>query len=141
MPFDGIVTRAITNELQQKLIGGRINKIYQPTSTEVVLTIRHQRQNYSLLLSIHPTYARIHLTNDTYRNPDEPPMFCMLLRKHLTGAILEDIEQVDLERIISFKCRAMNEIGDKETKILTMEIMGRHSNVLLLNDTKTKIIN
>lgn len=141
MPFDGIVTYAITNELKTALIGGRINKIYQPTKTELVITVRNNRKNHSLLLSIHPTYARIHLTEDTYRNPDEPPMFCMLLRKHLTGAIIEDLEQVDLERIISLKCRAMNEIGDRETKVLTTEIMGRHSNVLLLNDTKTKIIN
>lgn len=141
MPFDGIVTRAITNELQQKLIGGRINKIYQPTSTEVVLTIRHQRQNYSLLLSIHPTYARFHLTEDTYRNPDEPPMFCMLLRKHLAGAIIEGITQKDLERIVTIEVRGVNEIGDHERKTLVLEIMGRHSNVILLNKDKTTIIN
>lgn len=140
MPFDGIVTYAITNELKSSLVGGRINKIHQPTKSELVITVRNNRKNYSLLLSIHPTYARIHLTKDTYQNPSEPPMFCMLLRKHLAGAIIEQIEQNDLERIVSFHCRTMNEIGDQETKILSMEIMGRHSNVLLLNKNKTKII-
>src|SRR5690625_79464 len=141
MPFDGIVTRAITNELRQELIGGRINKIYQPTKTEVVLTVRNNRQNYTLLLSIHPSYARFHLTDDTYRNPDEPPMFCMLLRKHIGGAIIEEITQTGLERIVSIEFRGMNEVGDQVSKTLMIEIMGRHSNVILLNEDKTAIIN
>src|SRR5690625_4451267 len=93
MPFDGIVTKAIREELQEKVVGGRISKIYQPTDTELVFTIRNQRTNYSLLLSIHPTYARFHLTKDKYQNPQEPPMFCMLLRKYLSGAFIESIEQ------------------------------------------------
>src|SRR5699024_2124081 len=122
MPFDGIVTYAITNELQTSLIGGRINKIYQPTDTELVLTIRNHRENHTLLLSIHSTYSPMHLTEDSYSNPKEPPMFCMVLKKHLTGAIIEEIDQNDLERIITIQCKAMNEIGDKETKLLTMEI-------------------
>src|SRR5690625_1867108 len=141
MPFDGIVTRAITEELRAKLIGGRINKIYQPTNTELILTIRNQRQNHSLLLSIHPSYARIHLTKDIYRNPSEPPTFCMVLRKHISGAMIENIEQYDLERIVAIEVKGFNEIGDVVTKTLMIEIMGRHSNVLLLNDDKSKIIN
>jgi predicted ribosome quality control (RQC) complex YloA/Tae2 family protein len=141
MPFDGIVTNAITKELKETLIGGRINKIYQPTKTEVLITIRNKRKNHALLLSIHPSYARFHLTDDTYQNPAEPPMFCMLLRKHLAGAIVLDIVQKDLERIISFTFRAVNEIGDFEVKTLQVEIMGRHSNVILLNEDKSKIIN
>lgn len=141
MPFDGIVTRAVTSELHEKIVGGRINKIYQPTNTEVVLSIRNKRKNYSLLLSIHPSYARFHLTEDIYRNPDEPPMFCMLLRKHLAGAIIEDISQTDLERIVSIEVRGINEIGDQENKSLVLEIMGRHSNVILLNEDKSTIIN
>lgn len=141
MPFDGIVTKAVTNELHEKIVGGRINKIYQPTKTEIVLTIRHKRENFSLLLSIHPAYARFHLTEDIYRNPDEPPMFCMLLRKHLAGAIIEDINQTDLERIVSIEVRGLNEIGDQERKTLVLEIMGRHSNIVLLNEDKSTIIN
>lgn len=141
MPFDGIVTYAITEELKTDIQGGRINKIYQPTATELYLTIRNHRKNYTLLLSIHPSYARLHLTDNLVRNPAEPPTFCMHLRKHIGGAIIEHIEQDDLERIVSFTFHTFNEIGDRETKTLVMEIMGRHSNVLLLNDTQTKIIN
>ncbi|HLR54156.1 MAG TPA: NFACT RNA binding domain-containing protein [Pseudogracilibacillus sp.] len=140
MPFDGIVTYAVTNELKTRLIGGRINKIYQPTNTEIVITIRNQGKNYHLLLSIHPTYARFHVTDDRFQNPKEPPMFCMTLRKHLSGGILEDIQQDKLERVVSFRFRQLNEIGDEEIKNVQVEIMGRHSNVLLLNATKTKII-
>jgi len=141
MPFDGIVTRAIIEELNEKLIGGRINKIYQPTTTEIVITVRNNRQNHTLLFSIHPSYARLHLTNDTYRNPEEPPMFCMLLRKHLGGAIFERIEQYDLERIVTFQFRARNEIGDYISKTLMVEIMGKHSNVILLHENEETIIN
>lgn len=141
MPFDGIVTYAITEELKQEIQGGRINKIYQPTATELYLTIRNHRRNYTLLLSIHPSYARLHLTDHLVRNPAEPPTFCMHLRKHIGGAIIEQIEQNDLERIVSFRFNTINEIGDRETKTLVVEIMGRHSNVLLLNNTQTKIIN
>lgn len=141
MPFDGIVTKAITNELQAKLISGRINKITQPTATEVVLTIRNNRKNHHVLFSIHPSYARFHLTNDTYQNPAEPPMFCMLLRKHLSGAIIESIEQNNLERIISFRFKARDEIGDVVTRVLIMELMGRHSNVILLDEERNMIMN
>ncbi len=141
MPFDGIVTRAVVNELNEIITGGRINKIYQPTNTEVVITVRNNRQNHTLLLSIHPSYARLHLIEDTYRNPDEPPMFCMILRKHLAGAVVEEIEQFDLERVVTFRFRAIDEIGDAVSKTLIIEIMGRHSNVVLLNENKNTIIN
>src|SRR5690625_1967209 len=141
MPFEGFVIRAITEELNEQITGGRINKIYQPTNTELVITVRNNRKNYSLLLSIHPSYARFHLTDDTYRNPGEPPMFCMLLRKHIGGAIIESIEQYDLERIVTFRFRAMNAIGDQVSKRLIVEIMGRHSNVILLHEQKDVIIN
>src|SRR5690625_4552314 len=141
MPFDGIVTRAITEELNEEIVGGRINKIYQPTNTELVITVRNNRKNYTLLLSIHPSYARFHLTDDSYRNPGEPPMFCMLLRKHIGGAIIESIEQYDLERIVTFRFRAINEIGDQVSKRLIVEIMGRHSNVVLLHEQKDIIVN
>lgn len=140
MPFDGIVTKAITEELQEQLIKGKLNKIHQPTNTELVLTIRNNRENHVLLLSIHPMYARIHLTEDTYQNPKEPPMFCMVLRKHLYGAILESIEQISMERIILFKFRARNEIGDISYKTLVVEIMGRHSHTMLIDPETNNII-
>lgn len=140
MPFDGIVTRAVTEELNQEIIPGKITKIHQPTLTELVLTVRSQRKNHTLLLSIHPTYARIQLTKDTYTNPQEPPMFCMVLRKHLSGAIIEGIEQYGMERIITFSIKSRNEIGDITEKNLIVELMGKHSNVMLIDKEKGHII-
>lgn len=140
MAYDGIVTKAITEELQEIVIPGRINKIYQPSETELVITIRANRKNHTLLLSIHPSYARIHLTNDKFQNPEQPPMFCMLLRKHLSGAIIEKIEQDNLERIVSISCRTRDEIGDETYTTLIIELMGRHSNIILLNNKNNKII-
>src|SRR5690625_1490116 len=126
MPFDGIVTKAITEELQEQLINGKLNKIHQPTNTELVLTIRNNRQNHDLLLSIHSMYACLHLTEDTYQNTKDTLLICMVIRKHLSGAILESIEQISMEIIILFKFRARNEIGDIFYKTLVVEIMGRH---------------
>ncbi|WP_163970719.1 Rqc2 family fibronectin-binding protein [Oceanobacillus halotolerans] len=140
MPFDGIVTRAVTNELQEKIILGKINKIYQPTETEIIVTIRSQGHNHTLLLSIHPMYARVHLTNDVYRNPKEPPMFCMLLRKHLSGATIETIEQKGMERIITFTIKTRNELGDTVYKELILELMGKHSNLMLVDQEKEMIL-
>ncbi|WP_337019552.1 NFACT family protein, partial [Oceanobacillus massiliensis] len=127
MPFDGIVTRAVTEELKDKLVSGKITKIYQPTATELIFTIRSQGKNHTLLFSVHPTYARFHLTDDSYTNPKEAPMFCMVLRKHLTGAILEDITQYGMERIVTFSIKTRNEIGDVSHKLLVAELMGKHS--------------
>lgn len=140
MPFDGIVAKAVTEELKDKLVNGKLNKIHQPTDSELVLTFRNNRKNHALLISLHPTYARLHLTNDTYQNPKEPPMFCMVLRKHLSGAYLEEIEQVNMERVILLKFKARNEIGDISYKTLAIEIMGRHSHVILVEPDNKKII-
>lgn len=141
MPFDGIVTRAIVEELVEKLVGGRIDKIYEPTNNELVFTIRNNRTNYSLLISIHPSYARIHLTETEIVNPPEPPLFCMVLRKHLIGSRIEKIEQIDLERIITIDLRGKDEIGDTIEHQLIVEIMGKHSNVMLIEKESKKIVN
>ncbi|SFB19524.1 Predicted component of the ribosome quality control (RQC) complex, YloA/Tae2 family, contains fibronectin-binding (FbpA) and DUF814 domains [Lentibacillus halodurans] len=140
MPFDGIVTRAVTSELNEKIIPGKIAKIYQPTDTELVFTIRSRGQNHSLLLSIHPVYARMHLTEDSYQNPKEPPMFCMLLRKYLSGAVIDSIEQYGMERIVTINVQSYNEIGDATTKKLIIELMGKHSNVMLVDGEKEHIL-
>ncbi len=140
MAFDGVVTRAVIHELNQEILNGRINRIFQPTDTEVAMTIRNNRKNYSLLFSIHPSYARFHLTNDDYRNPGDPPMFCMVLRKYLSGAILIKINQDHLERVIYFTFKTRNEIGDMSEMTLVMELMGRHSNLILLNEDKETIL-
>ncbi|HDR7791609.1 TPA: NFACT family protein [Bacillus luti] len=139
MAFDGLFTRAITHEIANSLQTGRISKIYQPSKYEILLHIRANGKNQKLILSSHPTYARMHLTNQNYDSPAIPPMFCMLLRKHLEGGFIEKIEQIDLERIIQITVRSRNEIGDESLKTLVIEIMGRHSNIILL-DTKTNVI-
>ncbi|MBM7571765.1 Rqc2 family fibronectin-binding protein [Aquibacillus albus] len=140
MAFDGIVTRAITHELNQALASGRIMKIYQPTETELLFIIRSSGKNHSLLLSSHPSYARFHVTSETYQNPKEPPMFCMLLRKHLVGSFLEKIEQHENERIVLFHFRGKNEIGDETRKTIIVELMGKHSNIHLIDQEKGHIL-
>ncbi|MEH6889992.1 NFACT RNA binding domain-containing protein [Bacillus sp. JJ864] len=139
MAFDGLFTRAITHEIANSLQKGRISKIYQPSKYEILLHIRANGKNQKLLLSAHPTYARMHLTTQNYDSPALPPMFCMLLRKHLEGGFIEKIEQIDLERMIQITIRSRNEIGDESLKTLIIEIMGRHSNIILV-DSKTNII-
>ncbi len=140
MSFDGLFTREITNELSLALKGGRINKIQQPFPNELLMVIRANGKNQRLLLSIHPSYARVQLTNEVYENPNEPPMFCMLMRKHLEGFILEDIRQIELDRIIVFEVKGRNELGDISYKQLIIEIMGRHSNIILVDKERQMIL-
>ncbi|SEN16675.1 Rqc2 family fibronectin-binding protein [Lihuaxuella thermophila] len=133
MSFDGIVTRAVVHELARTLTGGRITKIYQPGDADLLLHIRSQGKNHKLLLSAHPAYPRVQLTEAPADNPAEPPMFCMLLRKHGEGGIVESIEQVGLERIIHLNFRTRDELGDEVVRRLVIEIMGRHSNIILMD--------
>ncbi|MFA9557397.1 NFACT family protein [Evansella sp. AB-rgal1] len=140
MSFDGIVTRAVTHDLQQKLPTGRIVKIHQPFKTDLVITVRARGKNHTLFLSANPSFARFHLTNEKFDNPQEPPMFCMLLRKHLEGSFVEKVEQHGLERIVTFSIVGKNELGDVSKKTLIIELMGRHSNILFVNNDDNKII-
>jgi predicted ribosome quality control (RQC) complex YloA/Tae2 family protein len=140
MSFDGLFTKAMTAELESSLKGGRINKVHQPYKNEVILTIRANGVNHKLLLSAHPSYARVQLTNEAYDNPSEPPMFCMLLRKHIEGYILEDVYQVKNDRIVIFEIRGRNEIGDISLKLLIVEIMGKHSNIILVDKSRNLIL-
>ncbi|WP_248926458.1 Rqc2 family fibronectin-binding protein [Paenibacillus hamazuiensis] len=139
MSFDGIVVRALVHELQA-CVGGRITKVHQPTDQDIVLQIRAQGQNMKLLLSANPTYPRIHLTQASYQNPLEAPMFCMLLRKHSEGGIIEAIEQVGMERIVRFQVRQRDELGDISIKTIVVEIMGRHSNIILIDPASETIL-
>lgn len=139
MAFDGLFTFSMVNELK-KLVSGRITKIHQPNALEIVLHMRANGENFKLLCSIHPSYARVHLTQQSIDNPAEPPMFCMLLRKHLEGGFIHGIETDAFERIITLNIESKNEIGDQVFRKLTIEIMGRHSNVLLIDSDSNKII-
>lgn len=139
MAFDGLFTRAMANELHT-IVSGRITKIHQPNALEVVLHIRNAGSNKKLLFSIHPSYARVHFTEQSIENPAEPPMFCMLLRKHIEGGFIQAIQQDGTERIIQLVIESKNEIGDPITRKLVIEIMGRHSNLLLLDADNGKII-
>ncbi|MBB6452982.1 putative ribosome quality control (RQC) complex YloA/Tae2 family protein [Salirhabdus euzebyi] len=140
MSFDGVVTRAVVHELSEQLVSGRILKIYQPTNTELMLTVRSHGKNHQLLLSVHPSYARLHVTDSSLTNPKEPPMFCMLLRKYISGGFIERIEQVGMERIVHIHINSRDEIGDETKKTLIMEIMGKHSNILLVDNERNVIL-
>ena len=139
MAFDGLFTRSMSKELQV-LTSGRITKIYQPNALEVVLQIRAAGANKKLLFSIHPSYSRVHMTEQTIENPADPPMFCMLLRKHIEGGFISDITQQGFERVITLHIDSKNEIGDAVKRKLVIEIMGRHSNLLLIDAETDTII-
>ncbi|HZH60901.1 MAG TPA: NFACT family protein, partial [Metabacillus sp.] len=140
MSFDGLFTYTITEELKKSLINGKITKIHQPYKYDLIFQVRSGGKNYKLFLSAHPSYARLHLTNESYENPSEPPMFCMLLRKHLEGGVIERIDQPGLERIVIIDVRSRNELGDVTVKRLMIEIMGRHSNIILVDKERDMIL-
>lgn len=140
MSFDGIFTHLMIRELSEQLQNGRVHKIQQPYDYEIVLVIRAKRQNHKLLLSANPNYARIQLTTMQYNNPETPPNFVMMLRKYLDGAILQSIEQIENDRIIHLTFSHRDELGDLENIVLVVELMGRHSTILLLNQETGKIL-
>lgn len=133
MPFDGVVAKCVVHELQELLPGGRIEKIFQPEADEIILNVRAKGQNLKLLLSACASYPRIHVTEGSRENPAAPPMFCMLLRKHLAGGKILDVEFHRFERIVTLHVESVNELGDISVKKLIIEIMGRHSNIILVN--------
>lgn len=139
MAFDGLFTISMTTELQQ-LVTGRISKIHQPNAQELLMHIRAQGKNYKLLFSVHSSYSRVQITHETIDNPAQPPLFCMVLRKHLEGGIITGIYQHESDRIIIFQIQSKNEIGDDISREIHMEIMGRHSNLLLVAPSRNLIL-
>lgn len=133
MAFDAVTVRCLTQELCEKLINGRIDKIHQPEKDEITINIRTLTDSYKLVLSASSAHPRVHFTNVSKKNPITAPMFCMLLRKHLGSGKITAIEQVGFERIIKFSIESYDELGDLTTKYLFVEIMGRHSNIILTN--------
>ncbi len=134
MALDGMMLRFIGNELRESVTGGKVDKIYQPSREMLVFVIRGKNMNRRLLISAAANSARIHFTSKAVENPAEPPMFCMLLRKRLCGAKILEIEQLELERVLTIKFSAYNELGDNVLLTLAVEIMGRHSNVILIDE-------
>ena len=133
MPLDALCLSGVVHELQNALSGAKIDKIYQPGRDEVVLALRAPAGNVKLLLSANPSHPWAHLTQISRENPDKPPMFCMLLRKHLSGARLLELVQPPMERVVDLRLEALDELGDRVERRLVLEAMGRHSNLILLD--------
>ena len=130
----------MTEELRRELLGGRIQKINQPFEQELVLQVRSNRKSHKLLLSAHSVFGRVQLTETTFENPAVPNTFIMVMRKYLQGAVIEAIQQVENDRILEVSVSNKNEIGDSVAVTLVIEIMGKHSNIILLDKASGKII-
>ncbi|HGA2150501.1 TPA: NFACT family protein [Streptococcus agalactiae] len=140
MSFDGFFLHHLTNELQEQIEKGRIQKVNQPFDHELVLTIRNNRRNYKLLLSAHPVFGRIQTTEANFQNPQNPNTFTMIMRKYFQGAVIETIQQIENDRILEIIVSNKNEIGDHIKATLVVEIMGKHSNIILIDKNEHKII-
>jgi len=139
MALDGLVISNVVYELKEKLADGRITKISQPEKDELILTIKNNRDNYKLFLSANASLPLVYLTQENKQNPMTAPGFCMLLRKHLNSARIIDIIQPGLERIIQIKIEHLNEMGDLCVKYLILEVMGKHSNIIFIDEDNTII--
>ncbi|MBR4575560.1 MAG: NFACT family protein [Lachnospiraceae bacterium] len=131
MALDGITIHALTDELARRLSGGRISKIVQPERDEIMLTVRCGDENERVLISAGASLPFVYLTDTNKQAPLTAPNFCMVLRKHLSGGRIVDITQPGLERIIEFMIESLDEMGDRCLRILTVELMGKHSNIIL----------
>lgn len=133
MAFDGIVIKSLVKELNEKLINGHIQKIYQINEHLIILNI-YNKENYRLLISSNPQNARIHLTNLKYDNPTNPPQFAMILRKHLQNSTIKEIKQIGMDRSVEIVISTKNELGLDTVKRLMMDVMGKYSNIVLTNE-------
>lgn len=134
MAFDGIVTKSVIAELNTCVLNGKINKVYEPSKNDIILGIYSNGKNYALHICIDATNCRMHLTTTSKPNPLNAPNFCMLLRKHLIGMRIKSISNYDLERVITIELEGFNELNDLVTKKLIVELMGKHSNIILVNE-------
>ena len=141
MALDGLVIHSLVDELSSKLLGGKIDKVHQPEDDEVVLYIRNNKENYKLVLSCSSSNPRVYIANDYKKeNPKKAPMFCMLFRKYIQSGNIVNISQVGFERIIKISVDSLDELKEKTTKNIYIEIMGRHSNIILTHNADNKII-
>lgn len=134
MALDGIFLHLLSEEIKEILLGAKVDKIHQTQKTELVFTMRTRSGAYRLLMSASGNAPRLHLTTHSIENPANPPMFCMLMRKHLCGATLIDIQQQGFDRILNLIFSSVNEIGDRVTRTLVIEIMAQYSNIILLDE-------
>jgi predicted ribosome quality control (RQC) complex YloA/Tae2 family protein len=139
MSLDGIAIHALADELAASLIGARIDKIQQPDSSTILLSLRQPGQTDKLLLSCNAQTARICVTTTVKSNQNQPPMFCMVMRKHIEGSKIIEIRQAGWERMVEIVCEGYDEMGEKATRVLIGEFMGKHSNLILINP-QTNII-
>lgn len=139
MALDGVFLRHIKKEIEEKAVGCKVDKIYQPNKDEIIISFRGKTDTYKLLISSRASSPRIHFTNHKIENPKSPPMLCMLLRKKLSSSKLIGISQVNLERVLYLDFIATDELGDKVKLTLAVEIMGKYSNIILINQDE-KII-
>lgn len=141
MALDGITLFALKEELREKLLNSRIDKVYQPEGDELLLNIRGADNNYKLLISASSSHPRMYITEDyNKKNPKKAPLFCMFLRKHIQGGRIVDIEQIGFDRIIKIKIETLDELRNRVIKNLYVEIMGRHSNIILVNEDTNLIL-
>ena len=140
MAYDGIITYAAAKELKERIVPGKIEKVYQPGPEDLLVHIHTQRGNVRLFISCNSSAARVCLTGGSYTNPEQPPTFCMLLRKHLQGGRITDVRQKDAERIIEIDIEAQNELGFSVCRRLIVEIMSKHSNIVLVDIESGKIV-
>ena len=133
MAFDGLVLQQLVKQLQD-IVPAKINKIQQVSDSEILFTIRANNRNYKLMISAHSTYNRMHLSERSYTTPDTPNNFIMVLRKHISGAIIKDMKQVGLDRVVVFTLEARNELGDIHSMYMYVELMGKYANVILVNE-------
>ena len=140
MAFDGIITCAMASELRDRILLGKIEKVYQPENDELVFHIHTKKGNVKLYASVNSSHARVHLIEENLQNPPAPLAFCMLMRKHLQGGRIVSVEQKDCERIIEISLETLNELGFTVSKKIIFEIMGKHSNVILVDMTTGRVI-
>lgn len=140
MPFDGIVTACVARDLSNTLAGGKIEKIYQPEQDEIVLSVHRDKEKYKVFLTSNSMNSRLHFISEMPPNPPQPPTFCMLLRKHLQSGKISRVLQKDTERIVEFWIDSFSELGYPITKKLIVEIMGKHSNIVLVDGERDRII-
>ena len=137
MALDGLVVHSLSHELHTKLVGGKVDKVHQPENDELVLYIRNNKESFKLVLSSSASNPRVYIANDYKKeNPIKAPMFCMLFRKYIQGGIITEISQINFERIIKISVESFDELKEKTTKDIYIEIMGRHSNIILVQNSK-----